>query len=206
MFCDRTPVPTLVPSVPTKKDSRMQHETFKPYLMYACVSLLYSRYHYTDMPSIAFTCGDQCDWDTGTVSAVSAVSHGTGGNGSVEFYNLTTPVSPPKASLLRRAYYAALTLMDSQVGRVLDELRALDYHDNTVVVLHGDHGWGLGEGNSWHKMTNFEHTTRVPLMVRVPWKPKSMGTRVGCLPLAQCPPLPPFGPQHCHVLPTLCFF
>ena len=49
------------------------------------------------------------------------------------------------------------------------------------MVLHGDHGWGLGEGNLWHKMTNFEHTVRVPLLIRVPWKPKSMGATVSGL-------------------------
>jgi len=64
---------------------------------------------------------------------------------------------------------------------VLDELRALGLEDSTAVVLHGDHGWQLGEHNSWHKFTNFELGTRVPLIVRAPWKPASIGARVHLL-------------------------
>ena len=41
-----------------------------------------------------------------------------------------------------------------------------------------DHGWQLGEHNSWHKFTNFELGTRVPLIIRAPWKTKSIGTNV----------------------------
>ena len=46
--------------------------------------------------------------------------------------------------------------MDAQVGRILDELDALALTSETICVLHGDHGWQLGEHNSWHKYTNFE--------------------------------------------------
>jgi iduronate 2-sulfatase len=46
--------------------------------------------------------------------------------------------------------------MDAQIGRILDELDALALTSETICVLHGDHGWQLGEHNSWHKYTNFE--------------------------------------------------
>jgi arylsulfatase A-like enzyme len=48
---------------------------------------------------------------------------------------------------------------------------------STVAVITADHGWGLGEHNHWSKYTNWETDTRVPLMVRAPWKRASIGKR-----------------------------
>ena len=50
----------------------------------------------------------------------------------------------------------------------MDELEKIGLADNTIVVLWGDHGWKLGEHNSWCKMTNYEIDARVPLIVRAP--------------------------------------
>ena len=69
---------------------------------------------------------------------------------------------------LRRAYYSAVTWMDSQVGRVLDELERLNMSDNTIISFWGDHGWQLGEHGSWCKHTNFDLSTHAPMMIRVP--------------------------------------
>lgn|SRR6218665_110545 len=69
---------------------------------------------------------------------------------------------------LRRAYYCAVSYIDDLVGRVLWQLEAQGLANNTVVALFGDHGWHLGEGNLWGKHTNFELSTRAPLMFRVP--------------------------------------
>jgi iduronate 2-sulfatase len=69
---------------------------------------------------------------------------------------------------LRRAYYAALSYADSELGRILDELVDLGLYENTIVVFWGDHGWQLGEHAGWGKLTNFEIATRVPFMIRVP--------------------------------------
>ena len=73
-----------------------------------------------------------------------------------------------QARLLRHGYFACVSYIDAQIGRLLDELGRLGIRDNTIVVLWGDHGWKLGEHNSWCKMTNFEIDTRVPLIVSVP--------------------------------------
>lgn len=65
---------------------------------------------------------------------------------------------------LRRAYYASVTWVDQQIGRVLD---VIDFQD-TIVVVHGDHGYQLGEKACWRKQTNFELGTRVPLIIAAP--------------------------------------
>ena len=69
---------------------------------------------------------------------------------------------------LKHGYYASVSLIDAQVGRLLDELDALGLAENTIVVLWGDHGWKLGDHNSWCKQTNYEIDARCPLIIRDP--------------------------------------
>lgn len=66
---------------------------------------------------------------------------------------------------LKHGYYASVSYIDAQIGRLLTELDELGISDNTLIVLWGDHGWKLGEHNAWGKMSNFEIDTRVPLIV-----------------------------------------
>jgi len=73
------------------------------------------------------------------------------------------------ARTLIHGYYAATSFTDAQVGRLLDELDALDLRENTVVVLWGDHGWQLGEHSLWCKHCNFETSLNAPLIVSAPW-------------------------------------
>ena len=49
----------------------------------------------------------------------------------------------------RRAYYAAISYQDDNIGQILDELSVLGLKDNTVVIVFGDHGWQLGEHDVW---------------------------------------------------------
>ncbi|MHC4123783.1 MAG: sulfatase [Planctomycetota bacterium] len=77
-------------------------------------------------------------------------------------------VSEEQALNLIRSYRACVSFLDAQVGRVLNELDRLGLREKTIVVLLGDHGYHLGENRLWTKMTNFEITTRSPLIVSAP--------------------------------------
>lgn len=89
--------------------------------------------------------------------------------------NVTQPLPDPVAQLARHAYYASVSWLDHQIGRILDELHTLGLEKETIVLFHGDHGWQLGEHNSWHKYTNFEVGTRTPLIIRAPMHVQSVG-------------------------------
>lgn len=67
-----------------------------------------------------------------------------------------------------QAYYATITFMDAQLGRVLDKLDALSLSDNTIVVFLSDHGYSLGEHDLWQKGNLFENTLRTPLIIAAP--------------------------------------
>lgn len=67
-----------------------------------------------------------------------------------------------------RAYLANISFADAMVGRLLRALDAGPAANDTIVVLWSDHGWHLGEKQHWHKGTNWEEGTRVPLIVAAP--------------------------------------
>ena len=72
------------------------------------------------------------------------------------------------AKQIRQHYYAAISYVDNELGRVVDALDASPFADNTIVVLFGDHGWQLGERAEWAKYSTCETATRIPLIIRVP--------------------------------------
>jgi arylsulfatase A-like enzyme len=74
-----------------------------------------------------------------------------------------------------RGYYASVTYLDAQVGRLLDELERLELDRSTIVVFTSDHGYHLGEHNMWQKQSLMENVTRVPFIVSVPWLAEGHG-------------------------------
>ena len=86
------------------------------------------------------------------------------------------PWGPLESDMARRViqgYYAATSYVDSLVGRLVDKAG-----HNTITVLVSDHGWSLGEHGEWCKMSNYEETVRVPMIVipppSFPYRPGSL--------------------------------
>jgi arylsulfatase A-like enzyme len=90
------------------------------------------------------------------------------------------PIPQDTARKLVHGYYAAVSYMDAQVGRVLAALKEHGFAENTVVVLWGDHGWHLGDHGMWCKHTNYERATRSALVMSVPGQ-KSAGKTTNAL-------------------------
>jgi len=69
---------------------------------------------------------------------------------------------------IRHGYYACVSYVDAQVGRVMQTLDELGLRENTIVLLWGDHGWHLGEHNFWSKHNLMNLATNSPMIVSGP--------------------------------------
>ena len=77
--------------------------------------------------------------------------------------------TPETAREMKRAYWASVSFVDEQVGRVLDALDNNGLRDKTIIVLWGDHGYHLGEKGKWSKgYSLYEVGLRVPLLIAIP--------------------------------------
>ena len=83
------------------------------------------------------------------------------GNNSIGKY-------PDNQKRMWAAYYATVTFMDEQVGKILDELDRLGIRDETAVIFTSDHGYHLGEHTLWQKSNLHEDVSRVPLIISAP--------------------------------------
>lgn len=69
---------------------------------------------------------------------------------------------------LIHGYYACISYIDSQVGKIISALKQSGEYNNTIIVFWGDHGFHLGDHSMWGKHTNFEQATRSPLIIKAP--------------------------------------
>lgn len=78
------------------------------------------------------------------------------------------PIPVEKKKELRHGYYATVSYIDAQVGKLLETLDELGFLENTIIVLWGDHGFHLGEQRIWGKSTTYELDAHSPMMISVP--------------------------------------
>jgi len=83
-------------------------------------------------------------------------------------YDVPYPITDDLQRQLIEGYYACVSYVDAQIGKIITALKEKGMYDNTMVVLWGDHGFKLGEHGEWAKHTNTEHDTRVPLIIKAP--------------------------------------
>lgn len=77
-------------------------------------------------------------------------------------------ISEAKQKELIHGYYACVSYIDAQIGKLLAKLDQLNLTNKTIIILWGDHGWHLGDHSMWCKHTNFEQATRVPFIIAAP--------------------------------------
>ena len=92
-----------------------------------------------------------------------------------------SPLPPATQAKYRQQYRGAVTWVSYVVGRIVDRLESTGLADNTMLIFHGDHGWNLGDHGMWCKQSNFETTTRAPLLFYVPWLPQTFGVRTNAM-------------------------
>ncbi|KAF2262714.1 choline sulfatase [Lojkania enalia] len=95
------------------------------------------------------------------------------------------PVPDEAAKRARRAYFSACTFVDDQVGKIRKILKDCHLADDTIIVFSGDHGDMLGERSLWYKMSWFEMSARVPLIIHSPsrFTPKRVSQSVSTMDL-----------------------
>ena len=77
-------------------------------------------------------------------------------------------VTVDQARKCKQAYFATISFVDAQIGRLLDALEEHNLLDNTIIVFWSDHGYFLGEKGLWYKRKAFERSARMPLIIAAP--------------------------------------
>src|SRR6478736_2482547 len=90
------------------------------------------------------------------------------------------PVTETQVRAARHAYYGAITYIDDLLGRLMEALRSAALAEDTIVILTSDHGEMLGERGLWYKMSFFEGSCRVPLVIAGPgrFEPRRVAANV----------------------------
>src|SRR5690606_34948906 len=82
--------------------------------------------------------------------------------------SLDSSLSEPYARKLIHGYYASISYIDAQVGKLVKALKETGLDKNTIIVIWGDHGWHLGDYRVWGKHTLFDRSLRSTFIMKVP--------------------------------------
>lgn len=77
-------------------------------------------------------------------------------------------MSEDTSRILKHGYYASVSYVDALLGNLIAHMKEIGIYDNTIIIIWGDHGWKLGDHNSWGKMTNYNIDLQVPMIIRYP--------------------------------------
>ena len=77
-------------------------------------------------------------------------------------------ISPRQLELLRQHYYACVSFVDYQIGRIIDELKSKNMYDDTIIVFTSDHGDLMGDYGTMGKRTMLDGAANIPFLLRVP--------------------------------------
>lgn len=142
---------------------------FKPHLPFNAPKKYWDMYNEDDLPIAPFAGIPQ-----------NSSSNSLHGSGELNGYQLGEEkgsleglVSDAYARKLRHAYFASISYIDAQVGKLTNELEKLGLADNTIIVIWGDHGWHLGDHMTWGKHTIFERSLNSTFLIKAPGKIKS---------------------------------
>jgi iduronate 2-sulfatase len=127
---------------------------FRPHTPYVAPQIPYFGYYPKDkMPLVAGVAEDQADLPSSAL-----------GSYKKEQDKLTDDLRQQCI----QAYYASISFMDTQVGKIVDTLESLGLADDTIIVFTSDHGYHMGEHGLWQKMSLFEESSRVPMLIVAP--------------------------------------
>ena len=137
---------------------------FKPHLPFTAPKKYWDLYNENEIPIAPFAAIPE--------NSSKASLHGSGEfNGyklGEEKASLNATVSDEYARKVRHAYFACVSYVDAQIGKLMDELEKQGLAENTIVVVWGDHGWHLGDQMVWGKHTIFERALKSAFIMRVP--------------------------------------
>jgi arylsulfatase A-like enzyme len=122
---------------------------FRPHVPYIVPSKYYDLYRADEMQVPPF--------DPSELTIAPAIAYSS--------MNANEGMTPQQHRECLRGYYAAISFVDAQVGRLLDALDRMGLAEDTTVVFWADHGFMVGEHGQWHKMKLFEPSARVPFMM-----------------------------------------